>query len=93
MRGDAGVPLVFHCGSRNAGWLGSFQIEYSVTREAKCRPTAVMNSWKSFGSGFVTYGAFLFDVAQRGTGEVTVKSTFQPLACASEISLSYSPQA
>ena len=29
MRGEAGVPLVFHCGSRNAGWLGSFQIENS----------------------------------------------------------------
>ena len=33
MRGEAGVPLVFHCGSRNAGWLGSFQIEYSATCE------------------------------------------------------------
>ena len=29
MRGEAGVPLEFHCGIRNAGWLGSFQIEYS----------------------------------------------------------------
>ena len=52
-----------------------------------------MNSWKSFGSGFVTYGAFLFDVAQRGTGEVTVSSTFQCSRWASAISASYSPQA
>src|ERR1700733_6331813 len=52
-----------------------------------------MNSWKSFGSGFVTYGAFLFAVAQRGAGEVTVSSTFQCSLCASEISASYSPQA
>ena len=29
MRGEAGVPLEFHCGSRKAGWLGSFQIEYT----------------------------------------------------------------
>ena len=52
-----------------------------------------MNSWKSFGSGFVTYGAFLFDVAQRGTGAVTVSSTFHCSRCASAISASYSPHA
>src|ERR1700722_15123706 len=52
-----------------------------------------MNSRKSFGSGFVPYGAFLFEVAQRGTGEVTVSSTFQCSRCASEISASYSPHA
>ncbi len=31
MRGEAGVPLEFHCGSRKAGWLGSFQIEKAET--------------------------------------------------------------
>ena len=49
MRGEAGVPFEFHCGSRNAGWFGSFQIEYTETCEPKWRPTAVMNSWKSPG--------------------------------------------
>ena len=29
MRGEAGVPLELNCGSRKAGWLGSFQIAYS----------------------------------------------------------------
>ena len=39
MRGEAGVPLELNCGSRNAGWLGSFQIEYSETSEPKWRAT------------------------------------------------------
>ncbi len=30
MRGEAGWPLEVNCGRRNAGWLGSFQIEYST---------------------------------------------------------------
>jgi hypothetical protein len=33
MRGEAAEPLVFHCGCRKAGWLGSFQIENSETVE------------------------------------------------------------
>ena len=42
-----------------------------------------MNSLKSWLSGLVTYGAFRFEVAQRGTGEVTVSSTCQPSRLAS----------
>ena len=72
------MPLLFHCGIRKAGWLGSFQIAKTDTCEPNCRPTAVMNSWKSRSSGRVMYGALWFEVAHRGTGEVTVSSTGQP---------------
>ncbi len=86
------MPLEFHCGIRNAGWFGSFQIENSDTSEAKWRPTAVMNSWKSSWSGRVTYGAAWFDVAQRGAGDVTVSSTGQCRRFASASRMSYCPQ-
>ena len=83
MRGEAGVPLVFHCGSRKAGWLGSFQIEYE-RHDAPSRsgaPTAVMNSSKSWASGLRDVGRFLVRrrPARHGRGDRQQHLPVQPL--------------
>ncbi len=62
--------------------MGSFQIEYVVTSSPKCFATATTNMRNSFGLGRVTVSRAPL-VAQRGTGPLSVSSTFQPRAFAS----------
>ena len=53
MRGDFAFFFT-NCGSRNCGWLGSFQIDHTATRSPKRRPTAVAKAWNSLVLGRVT---------------------------------------
>ena len=80
MRGDFAF-FFSNCGSRNCGWLGSFQIDHTPTRSPKRRPTAVAKAWNSFVLGRVTLSRLAL-VAQRGTGPVSVSCTVMPRACA-----------
>ena len=78
-------------GSRNCGWLGSFQIDQIWTLVPKWRPIAVMNCWNCWGSGRVVW-SLPPAVAHWGTGPDTVRSTGQPRFWAPSMNASNSPQ-